>query len=183
MCQGAAMSRIIPRPDEGMQPFPGPGGKQLTRDHQVNAAPRDREEHAHHALQQKPKGKTDGKNRGPGARMTLIFFETSQEGPHGQRDAKGQHHIGNQNPREQPQTNASGHAEARIKAGPLAKSPHSERCGQPAEPNAGERDGDAQPPSRARRRACTTPPSANTREAIFLDKRRRPVARLPSYQR
>src|SRR5271167_2985764 len=101
-----------------MQPLPGPRGKQLARNNQVDTARSYWEEHADHALQQQPEPKTSGEDRGPNARMGLLFLETPQKSPHRQRDTERQHHIGNEDPREEKQPDARGHAKSGVETGP-----------------------------------------------------------------
>ncbi len=63
----------------------------------------------------------------------FLLVDGAQEGPHRERDAGGQHHVGNLDAGEQKQADAGGDTQARVKSGTPPEGPHSERGGEPGE--------------------------------------------------
>ena len=100
MCQGAAISRIDQQAAERMQRLPDFGVKQLAGDAEINQRRGDGKHHADQALEQQAGAQARRQQEGPPARARLRLIDRAQERPHGKRDARGEHHVGNQNARE-----------------------------------------------------------------------------------
>ena len=98
------------------------------------------------ALEQQADSETCRQQKCPQARMGLLFVQHAQECPHGERNCGRQHHVRNQDPRKQEQSDARRDCEARVKPGAPAERPRAESRGQPPQRYARKRYGYARGP-------------------------------------
>ena len=180
----AAISSTTSEPAERMQPLPGPAGKQLARAAPDKPAPRPPEtprrsgSSAAARLPGWPPA-TNAQSAGCGSSSS----KRAQECPDRQRDRERQHHVRNQDAREQEQPDAGGHAQPGIEARafrPKAQMPKA-AVSQPARSTKAQSE--CARPSRARRKSCTSRRSSNRSAALFRDRRRRRGAPSPSRRR
>ena len=127
----------------GVQTPPHLARKQLPREQQIDYRRAYGEDQGYRAFEQQANPEAGGQQKCPPARMGLLVVKHAQEGPHGERNGSGQHHVGNQDARKQPQSDAGGDRQARIKAGAPAERPDAESRGQPRQAYTGYRYGNA----------------------------------------
>ena len=78
--------------------------------------------------------------------MRLLFIKDAEECPHRQGHGEGEHHVRNQDAREEKQANTSGHDQARVESRAFPECPSAHGRGKPAKSHRRQRNGDARRP-------------------------------------
>ncbi len=142
-------------PAKRLQPLPGLAARKLPRDAEIDQ--RRRRPETPRRPGSSAAGPRPGSRPAPAAHSRgcgSSSIERAQERPHGQRDGQRQHHVGNQNAREEEQPDAGGHAQARVESGRAVRRPRSPNARrQPASAIAAKAPRECAPPSRARRKS------------------------------
>ncbi len=146
MCQGAAISRNKSEPGEQMHPPPCLSPKQALGDQQIEEDRHAREHQRNEPFDQHANCQRSGHDRGPQQGSRLLFVLRPKEGPQSEGDHERQHHVRNNNAREQEQPDASGDDETGIDSGLPADRPSAEAHDQPGEKNRRECRRDARDP-------------------------------------
>ncbi len=130
----------------GMQSRPCLAIEETAREAEINESGSQGENGGDQTFKQQADGNAGGEHGGPQARARLRFVERSKKGPHGERDGERQGSVGDEDAREEEQTDAGGDRQSRIEAGQFRKGPcgHSRR--DPAEQNREQRHGQPRGP-------------------------------------
>ncbi len=98
------------QPAERAKPSPRLRGKQLAGKQEINQPGGHGKKDADEALEQEAQTEVCGQDEGPKTWMRFFRVECAKKRPHRQRHGKHQHHVGDQDPREQKQADTRGHA-------------------------------------------------------------------------